>query len=170
MQNWPFLVISIVITLAILHYRNAIGKKAIVRYGYEGVFLINLLGNATVLFPAPSIAATFVAGSKLNPYFVGVVAASGATLGETTGYMAGYGGKSLVNHSSVIYNTVENWMNRSGFLTLFILSALPNPFFDVAGIMSGVTNFPYWKFLIAVFLGKLIKCVFISLLGRHFLG
>ena len=169
MEKLVLLGLSVVLTVSIIAFRKSWSKAHVLKYGYVGVFLINLLGNATLLFPAPSIAATFVAGSRLNPLWVGVVSAAGATIGESTGYAAGYGGQELLDRSKSAYQIIERWMNRSGFFTLFAVAALPNPFFDVAGIMSGLLNYPYWKFLTAVFLGKFVKCVILAFLGRHIL-
>jgi len=168
MEKLIFLVASIVLSVVIVATRNMWTKQHVLKYGFVGVFLVNLLGNATLFFPAPSLAATFVAGSKLDPFSVGAVSAAGATIGESTGYMAGYGGQEFVS-SRPMYQTIERWMARSGFWTLFLVAVMPNPFFDVAGTISGMMNYPYWKFLTAVFLGKLVKCTVLAFLGRHVL-
>ncbi len=42
-------------------------------------------------------------------------------------------------------------------LTLFLLAALPNPIFDVGGIIAGVLKMPVWKFLMAAIVGKTIR-------------
>ena len=66
-------------------------------YGYLGVFLISLLGNATVILPVPSLAVVFAGGGVLNPLLVGLVAGVGEPLGELTGYLAGYGGSAVID-------------------------------------------------------------------------
>jgi len=56
-------------------------------------------------------------------------------------------------------------MERRGFLTLFVLSAIPNPVFDLAGIAAGMVGFPVAKFLLACWLGKTLKGVVVAYLG-----
>jgi membrane protein YqaA with SNARE-associated domain len=42
---------------------------------------------------------------------------------------------------------------------LFLLAAIPNPLFDVAGVAAGALRYPVWGFLVAVLVGKLVKFV-----------
>ena len=133
-------------------------------YGYAGVFVSSLVGSATVVVPSSTFLTAIIAGGILNPLTVAIVAALGSSFGELTGYVAGVGGKVLAINSS-IYKKVDGWMQRRGFLTLFILSGTPNPFFDIAGISAGFTNYPLSKFLLATFLGKCVKFLFLAFLG-----
>ena len=54
-------------------------------YGYPGIFLIALLANATVFFPAPGIAVVFAMGSVFHPLGVALAAVTGGALGELSG-------------------------------------------------------------------------------------
>jgi uncharacterized membrane protein YdjX (TVP38/TMEM64 family) len=56
-------------------------------------------------------------------------------------------------------------MSKNGFLTIFVLAVIPNPFFDLAGICSGLAGYPLKKFLLATILGKSVKFISFSLLG-----
>jgi uncharacterized membrane protein YdjX (TVP38/TMEM64 family) len=58
-------------------------------FGYPGIFLFTLLSYATVILPAPGATVVVVMGSVFNPFWVGVAAGAGATLGELSGYAAG---------------------------------------------------------------------------------
>ena len=133
-------------------------------YGYAGVFVISLLGNATVIFPVPSLAVVFASGSVLNPVLVGLVAGVAEPLGELTGYMAGYGGGAIAQDRES-YQRVKDFVTRRGFLTIFVLSAIPNPLFDLAGIAAGAARFPIAKFLAACWLGKTVKALLVAFLG-----
>ena len=64
-------------------------------FGYLGIFLITLIGNATIIFPLPAAGIVFAAGAFSNPLFVGLIAGFGAALGEFVGYGLGYGGGKL---------------------------------------------------------------------------
>ena len=132
--------------------------------GYSGAFLINLIGSASVIVPVPGLAAVCAAAAPdvdLNLLGLGLAGGTGATIGEITGYLAGYGGQSFVQRSRY-YDRVQRLVMRRGALALFILAVLPTPLFDVAGIAAGSLGYPLRKFLAWVFLGKIIKFVGIA--------
>ena len=159
--------LSLAITVAVIAFR---GKLASLRgYGYAGVFLISLLGNATVVLPVPSLAIVFAGGSVLSPLLVGLVAGLGGPIGELTGYLAGYGGGAVLPEGERTAQ-MRGFMERRGILTIFVLSAIPNPLFDLAGMTAGILRFPVHKFLIACWLGKTLKALLIAYLGSLSLG
>jgi len=163
--KYLLIIASILISGVIIYFRNDLAKLQ--GYGILGILLISILGNATVVIPAPVILTAFIGGSVYNPVLVGLVVALGATIGELTGFMAGIGGQvAITNHKH--FKKVEKWMTKSGFLTIFVLATIPNPLFDLAGIFSGATNYPIKKFLLATFLGKSIKFLTVALLGNSF--
>lgn len=137
--------------------------------GYFGIFLLSAIGNATIVLPVPAILTAFVGGAFLNPLLVGIVASFGATIGELTGYYAGVGGKEFVKKDKRIQK-VEKWMEKYGLWTLFVLAVIPNPAFDLAGIVAGATKVPVYKYFLIVWMGKFIKFVSISYLGAGSFG
>jgi membrane protein YqaA with SNARE-associated domain len=155
------------VTIAIIAARDTIEQYAF--YGYPGLFLISALGNASLIIPVPSFLAAFAAGSVLNPYLAGIVAGCGAALGEMTGYLAGYGGRSVVPDNKT-YQRLTALMKKRGAWIIFILAAIPNPAFDVGGILAGVLKMPWWKFLGAAAAGKSIRFVLLALSGAFILG
>lgn len=157
-----FIALSLAISALIVLNRDRLAQFA--GYGYPGVFLLSFLGNATIIMPAPSLAFVFAMGSVLNPLWVGLVAGVGEALGELTGFMAGYGGQPVVERYD-IYQRFRGYMQRYGLLTIFVLSVLPNPFFDLAGMAAGASRVPLWQFLLACWLGKTIKTVAVAFLG-----
>ena len=156
------IVFSLCITAAIIAFRGQL--RALARYGYVGVFLISVLGNATVVLPVPSLVVVFAGGGVLNPLVVGLIAGVGEPLGELTGYMAGYGGSAIVEDSAR-FERIQHWMQRRGFLSIFVLSAIPNPLFDLAGIAAGMLHFPLTRFLLACWLGKTLKALAVAYIG-----
>ena len=74
-----------------------------------------------------------------------------------TGYVAGRSGRDLVARSKM-YNRVEGWVRRWGWLTIFVLSMVPF-FFDLVGIAAGALRLPLWKFFIPCWLGRTILYV-----------
>jgi uncharacterized membrane protein YdjX (TVP38/TMEM64 family) len=136
------------------------------QYGYFGVFLISLIGNASIALPIPSLFFTFVAATTFNWVIVGLVAGIGEALGESTGYLAGYGGSAIIEDRG-LYDRMQYWMEKYGVLTIFILSMIPNPIIDLAGIAAGASRFGYIKFLVTCWLGKTIKTLGFAWAGAH---
>jgi uncharacterized membrane protein YdjX (TVP38/TMEM64 family) len=166
--GWRLLALglSVAITAAIYLYRGRLAQFA--SYGYLGLFVVSVVGNATILLPVPSLAATFVAGGIFDPILVSLVSAAGMAIGELSGYLAGFGGTAIIEtRQRERYQRLENWMRRRGFLTIFVLGAIPNPIFDLAGIAAGMLHFPVWYFLLSCFLGKLLKALVFAFAGSR---
>lgn len=125
-------------------------------YGYPAVFLVSLLGNATLFLPAPSAALVVLAGGFLDPLTVAIVAGLGAAIGELTTYVIGYSGQAVFEDKAT-YRRIRYWMSKSGPLVIFLLGAVPNPFFDIGGLIAGATRMPVWLFILASWLGKSIR-------------
>ena len=166
-QRLGAVVLAVSVSLVIALFHDELARFE--RYGYPGVFLISLLGNATVIFPAPSLAVVFGIGGVLNPLFVGLVAGVGEALGELTGYLAGYGGQAVIEDWKM-YDRLEGWMQRNGSATILVLSAIPNPFFDLAGIAAGAMRFPLGQFLLSCWVGKTIKTITFAFGGAQFIN
>lgn len=163
-QSVGVILLSVAITLSILKWHDRI--RSLGQYGYLGVFLISLMGNATIILPAPSLAAVFAVGAVLNPVLVGLTAGMGEALGELTGFLAGYGGRAMVEDRAA-FQRLERWVRRYGLWVIFILSVIPNPLFDLAGIAAGMLRFPPWQFLLSCWAGKTLKTVAFALAGAH---
>ncbi|NIO71530.1 MAG: hypothetical protein GTN71_21490 [Anaerolineae bacterium] len=158
------LLLVIAATVAGVLWRDRLGR--FVAYGYPGIFLISLAANATVIFPAPSLALVFALGGVLDPILVGLAAGLGEALGELTGYLAGYSGQAVIENRE-IYDRLHGWMRQYGLATIFFLSVFPNPFFDLAGIAAGALRFPIGYFLLSCWLGKTLKTTVFALAGAH---
>lgn len=152
----------IILSVTVVAYGDRLARLG--AYGYPGLFLLNLLASATLILPAPGLALAFAAGAALNPWLVGLAVGSGSTLGELTGYLAGFSGRGAIE-TDPQYARVHGWMMRFGLWVIFFLSMVPNPLFDVAGIASGVMKIPVWKFLAVTWVGKVIKSTLVALAG-----
>jgi len=137
-------------------------------YGYFGIFMTSLIGNATIALPIPSLFFTFVGGGTFNWVIVGLVSGIGEALGESTGYLAGYGGSAIIESKALyLYRRMQQWMEKHGMLTVFVLSVVPNPIIDLAGIAAGASRFGYHKFLFSCWMGKTIKTLIFALAGAY---
>lgn len=133
-------------------------------YGYPAVFFVSLIANAAFLLPAPGIALVFAAGGVLDPVAVGVVAGLGAAMGELTGYAVGLSGQTVFEDRP-LYWRIEGWMRKSGTFAIFVLALVPNPVFDVGGLIAGVLRMPAWRFVLGAWLGKSLRFVMIAYAG-----
>ncbi len=159
------------ITLSISIFFIPLDPTDLAVYGYGGVFVITLLGAATLFIPGPTMVATFVVGALLNPMIVALVAGLGSAIGESTGYVAGYASRALVSpkeRKDTWYQRIFQWMGSHPFLTIFLLDAIPNFLGDIAGLIAGRNRYSYFKFLLASFLGKTIRFGISAYLGFGF--
>jgi membrane protein YqaA with SNARE-associated domain len=137
-------------------------------YGYFGVFIISLVGAASILLPSPAVVSVLGGGALLNDFlgipawfWVGIVAGLGEAIGEFSGYAAGYGGRVFIEDRPS-YARIRRWMERRGALTLFIMSTIPNPAFDLVGLTAGAVQMPMRKFFFSVLAGKTIKNMWLA--------
>jgi len=133
-------------------------------YGYLGIFVISVLGNATIILPIPVILTAFLGGGIFNPFLVGLISSFGATIGELTGYVVGRSGRVVIK-DNVKFGKIEKWMARYGLWTIFVLAIIPNPAFDLAGIVSGAAKIPVWKYFLVTWSGKFIKFLTFAYIG-----
>jgi uncharacterized membrane protein YdjX (TVP38/TMEM64 family) len=152
------------ITIYIVSIRSHVGEFA--AYGYPGIFLIALLANATVLLPAPGVAVIYAMGAVFNPIGVALAAGTGAAIGELSGYLAGFGGQAVIDQGNV-FDRIHPWVEKYGGWAILVLSAIPNPFFDIAGIAAGMTRMPVSTFLLFTWIGQLIKMLMFALAGKY---
>jgi len=186
LKRWEYWVgiSSVVITLAlaaiIIVKWEAVQQATGV--SYLGLFLISALGGGTIIIPVPMLAVQFAMGGILQPWFgpavigpifVGVVAGLAETVGALSIYLTGVGGsRGLANSNKE--GRLQRWylrliklMERRGKLTLFLVSAIINPFFYPVSLAAGAVRFGIWRFFAIAWAGKTIKCVGIAYAGYY---
>ncbi len=137
--------------------------------GYWGAFVVNLVGSATVVIPLPGLIAVSAAAAPelgLNFVLLGFVGAAGSTIGELTGYLAGYGSQGVVRKSRY-YARISDWISRRGGFALFVLAIVPTPLFDIGGFAAGSLGYPISRFLFWVGFGKLLKFLVFAYAGQQ---
>ncbi len=130
-------------------------------FSYPAVAGSVLLASGGLVIPVPALAITCTTSTFLNPAAVAIIAGLAGTLGELTGYFLGYSGSGVLERRR-FYHRIEGWMRKRGWLILFLISAVPNPLFDIAGIAAGALRYPLWRYLVFVGLGKLVKFFIIA--------
>lgn len=152
------------ITVYIYSIRDRVEDFA--AYGYPGIFLVAMLANATVFLPAPGVAVVFAMGSIFNPIGVALAAGTGGALGELSGYLAGFSGQAVVERTDV-YERISPWIEKYGGWAILVLSAIPNPFFDIAGVAAGIAKMKFGRFLFFCWIGQLIKMAMFAYAGAY---
>ena len=170
-NNWQtniLRVFALLIVIGITVYIYSIRERAeeFAAFGYPGIFLIALMANATVLLPAPGVAVIYAMGSIFNPLWVGLSAGAGGAIGELSGYLAGFSGQAVIERAD-IYERITPWIEKYGGWAILVLAALPNPFFDIAGVAAGIAKMPMWRFLLFCFFGQIIKMTIFAYAGKY---
>ena len=147
------LIVVISAIVAALLLRNNFGASEV---GYGAVALSALVASAGLVIPVPALATACATATFLDPFWVGIIAGTAESAGELSGYYLGYTGRDVLAQNRV-YQRLEHWMRRRGWLLLFLVSLVPNPIFDVVGIAAGALRYPVWGFLAVVWVGKLLK-------------
>ena len=160
------LVVVGILIITILIFRDRLLDVDVRNAAYGGIFVLTLIGSASVLIPVPGILAVYWGGHDLNPVLVGLLAGGAEGIGELSGYLLGFGGSGVVERRWW-YARVEWWMRRRGSLLVFLMSAVPNPLFDVVGLAAGSLRFPVWRFLVATWLGKTVKNLMVAFAGAQ---
>ena len=161
LTGWRLTVVRIAVILAVVGLTVVlfISKDKVAQlgaFGYPGIFLVSVLSNATLILPVPGVIFTSAMGAVFNPFLVALAAGTGATLGEITGYMAGFSGQGVIENRQW-YERVTGWMKRYGDVVILGLAFVPNPVFDIAGMVAGALRMPLWRYLLFSWIGKVGK-------------
>ncbi len=158
--------------------------------GYFGIFFLNFISIAVFFIPLPGLTAAGQAlivseAARLGAWQVGLIGGVGMGLGEITPYIGGAAGREVARGRQVggprwLRNAVNkitqavSWlMRRYGMITLFVLAAVPNPVFEVAGLSAGAVRMKFWRFLVPVMAGKILRGMALAYIGEfslHVLG
>jgi len=161
-------IVTIIVISVIIFFSGAVSGD-FEAYGYLGVFLIAILGAAVIIVPIPHMPVVFLMGAVLNPWLVGLMAGLGEPIGEIPAYTAGFSGRlSLSNNKR--FTRLNKLMERRGTLVLFLFSAIPNFFFDLVGAVAGAMRYPFWKYMLVIFVGKTCKGILFAFLGYWTIG
>ncbi|HEX9015634.1 MAG TPA: VTT domain-containing protein [Chloroflexota bacterium] len=127
-------------------------------FGYPGVAILMFLSSSTIVLPAPGFAAVLAAGAVWNPLLVGICAGVGAATGELSGYLLGAGGTAVLDlREGKNWKRVHAWLERHGFAAILVLALIPNPLFDILGMVAGSAAYPVRRFWATCAVGNSVK-------------
>lgn len=134
--------------------------------GLIGLFIISIIGSMLFLPSPVLITAVLAAGNAYNPFLVAIVASLGSTVGDILGYGIGYAGReAFLDQQKWHHKIAQEVFHKHGGILILILSAVPNPIFDAFGVIAGLFLYPLKKFLLYIFLGRLVRNLLLAYLG-----
>lgn len=175
--HWVRLAIAIVLIVALSFGMSYMFQRLIIRFdlqrfdlaylAYGIVFATALISNLTIIAPVPfAVSVMIAAAGKWNPVLIALAASIGGTIGELSGYYAGYLGKRIALSDSMIgYRSVERWVRHYGFWAIFVLAFQPIIPFDIGGLVAGAVRMPMHQFLPALWVGKFPKYLILTYAG-----
>ncbi|MBN2122180.1 VTT domain-containing protein [Candidatus Micrarchaeota archaeon] len=153
----------------VLVLSDRIGEFA--EFGYFGAFAISLLGSATILVPVPGWAVVAALSKTLDPLLLGVLAGMGSAIGEMTAYLFGNGvAQLLLEKRKKDFEKYREMMRENDFWAIFVLSFLPNPLFDIAGLAAGASKVHWARFLLFCALGRVLRFILFGYAGSFILN
>jgi membrane protein YqaA with SNARE-associated domain len=138
-------------------------------FGLLGIFIVNIIGSATLFLPAPGFASVIAGGIVFSPLLVAVVAALGSAIGDMVGYVLGKSGKEVfLKKDSFWYSIIKEIFHKFGFVLIVFFSFIPNPFFDAIGIVAGLFSYNPIRFFAYVLIGRFLRNLMLAYLGSIF--
>lgn len=159
--------VSIIIISLSFYFREELSHLG--SLGLIGIFIINVLGSATLFFPAPSIASVFAGGIVYNPFLVALIAALGSGIGDMVGFALGHSSKHIfIRKDSFWYKIFKETFHKFGPVLIIVFALIPNPVFDAVGVLAGVFSYSPVKFFIYVLIGRFLRNLVLAYFGASF--
>lgn len=144
------------------------GSGIIYSYGLIGLFFLCVLTTSTVMVILPSWVLVMLAGHIYPPFLVGIIAALGYMVGETSAYLVGRGGNYIIEKKKLArLDRIKGWFKKKGFVLFPIFAAIPGMPLDLLSIVAGTLRYDIRKFWLGVFLGELVKCMAYAYAGFY---
>lgn len=144
---------------------------------YTLIFILAFLGGLTTFSGVPyHLALITLAAGGLNPFFLGLSAATGVMLGDSTSYYVGYHGGAIAPQGvQKNFQRLYAWSaGHPGVLPVFCLAygALVPFSNDFITISAGIARYPFWRIMIPLGIGNIIfnmALAYLSLFAYEFL-
>jgi len=141
----------------------------IISFGYFGIFIVSIIGTATILFPFPVDIIIFTSSGFFNPLLIGIIAGIGSAIGELTSYYIGRAGRKFVIikiKEGERFSKAEKLLNKYGFWTIPLFAFTPLPM-DIIGLICGNIKYSVKKFFIGLLIGKIPRSLIFALAGNY---
>jgi membrane protein YqaA with SNARE-associated domain len=146
--------------------------------GPWGVLLAGALDGSLLGLPVDVVVAGYVYSDRHRFWLYVLMASAGSALGSIVIYLIGYeGGETLLRKriSPERFDRIHNGFDRHPFWSLMFPAMLPPPFpFKILVLAAAVFEMNFAHFLLAIFCGRLVRFLLLSLLtlkfGPHIVG
>jgi membrane protein YqaA with SNARE-associated domain len=160
-------VVMIVIVVAIVGLLD--WEDYFLQYSYVGVFAISVIGAMSIIFPIPY---TFIiltlAMEGMDPFLLTVAGGLGSGIGEFSGYLLGYYGRSVISEKQQRkMDYMMRVFDRYGPIMIFLFALTPLPD-DLLFIPLGILRYKFIKAFIPNILGKTLMCAILAYGGQLF--
>lgn len=141
---------------------------ALIKFGLWGAFAVAVLDSSSIPVPLDAILAVFVWNNKSQFLLYCAMAAAGSALGGLVPYGIGRAGGELfllkrINRAR--FEQLRDRFERQEFLAVAIPSMLPPPTpWKLFVFAAGVFEMRVAPYLLAVFVGRMIRWIVLSLL------
>jgi membrane protein DedA with SNARE-associated domain len=147
-------------------------------YGLPALFIILAISSAGVPFPITLLliaTGSFVAQGEMVLWQVLIICSAGAIIGDQIGYFLGrWGGRKLVRRATNRFGgaemivRAEAFTKRWGSVGIFLSRWLVTPLGPWLNLTSGITGYPWPRFLFWDVLGEVLWVVIYVSLGYIF--
>jgi len=157
----------IVVVAAIAGLMN--WKNYLLQYSYIGVFVISLVGAMSIIVPIPYTFIILTLGIEgMNPFLLTVAGGVGSGVGECSGYILGYYGRSVISEKQQRkMDYMIRIFDHYGPIAIFLFALTPLPD-DLLFIPLGMLRYKFVKVFIPSILGKTLMCAILAFGGQLF--
>ncbi len=140
--------------------------EIVIKYRYTGAFIIAIIGNMILFFPAPYLIAFFIlAGQGANTLILSIVGGLGAAIGKLLSYAVGLSSRYLAGEERRkrldALGRISNMTSRYSFLIILLATATPMPD-DAILVPFGMMKYSLIRYFSACFIGKTMLTMFIT--------
>jgi membrane protein YqaA with SNARE-associated domain len=140
--------------------------------GSWAVFAIAGIDSAFFGVPLDPVVATYIYQNRSHALLYPLLAAAGSAAGCILLYWIGYtGGEVLLlkRMPRARFERIRHAFDRHEFWALVVPSMVPPPFpFKVFALAASVFEMNFWHFLLAIFVGRLIRFLILGILVLRF--
>ncbi len=140
--------------------------------GVWGILVVAALDGGFIGLPMDAVVAGYVYGDGAHFYKYVLIASLGSALGSIVVYVIGYkGGEELLRKriSAERFERMHAAFDKHPFWSLMLPAMLPPPTpFKLFELAAAVTEMSFGRFLLAVFCGRMVRFLILSLLTLKF--
>ena len=144
-------------------------ENYLLQYSYVGVFAISIIGAMSIFVPIPYTFIILTLGIEgMNPLLLTVAGGLGSGVGEFSGYILGYYGRSVISEKQQRkMDYMIRIFDHYGPITIFLFALTPLPD-DLLFIPLGILRYKFIKAFIPCILGKTLMCAILAYGGQMF--